>query len=141
MPKKRPTSQSLIALTSIVALSGCATMIHGTHQDISVKSNPADSTIVLDGKTVGTTPMKVSMSRKHPHTLMIKHPGYYIYKTEIKKSSSGAEDLGGLVGMGVDHMTGGAYNLVPSKVDATLLRKPLTGATVQNLGSQNKSGS
>lgn len=120
-PKAALTTLTLPAFTF---LGGCATIAHGSHENVSIKSEPSQAAVYVDGKKNGQTPEKVSMSRGKDHKVRIVKTGYYPFRTEVRKSSSGLTYLDGLPALGVDHLTGAAYNLVPNKIDAHLNLKP-----------------
>lgn len=124
-----------------LGLGGCATIAHGSHQDISIKSTPANAMVFIDGKEQGKTPEKVSLARRHPHTIKVVKPGYYPAITKINRTSSGATYFDGLLGQGVDHASGAAYALSPNKINAHLNLKPksMDNATASNVS--NDSGS
>jgi hypothetical protein len=119
----------LIALLGIAGqgLSGCATIIDGTRQKVSFSSNPSSAEVVVDGRSIGKTPLTEDLSKKETHTVRISLSGYHPYEmTIIKKVNSwvwGNIVLGGLIGLGVDALTGGLYELTPTQVNADLKLK------------------
>ena len=42
-------SQALLILSLLIALNGCATIMHGTTQDIEVTTDPAGADLLVDG--------------------------------------------------------------------------------------------
>jgi hypothetical protein len=40
-------------LPIIFVMTGCATIIHGTHQDLSFQSNPDGATVTVGGRVIG----------------------------------------------------------------------------------------
>ena len=77
-------SPTLAAAVAALALSGCASIQSGTTQQVKVSSNPAGATVyialkkdgVVTNKTaVGTSPLTVTLSRKHG-ALFVEKEGY-----------------------------------------------------------------
>lgn len=103
---------------------GCGTIIHGTTQDVQIASNPDDAQIWIDGAKMGSTPTKLTLSRKHEHILLIKKDGFKDATVTIDNSTSawiiGNIIFGGIIGCGVDFITGGAYDLKPDRVDINM---------------------
>jgi len=101
-------------------LSGCATVIHGTRQDVGISSSPAGAEVWVDNVKMGETPVIAKLRRKDTHTVKLVLPGYQPYETTITRSVSGWVwgniAIGGLIGLGVDAISGGMYKLSPEQV-------------------------
>ncbi|MGN8160590.1 PEGA domain-containing protein [Salinisphaera sp. RV14] len=121
---------SLAIVTTVAGLSGCATVTHGTHQDVSVKSTPSKATVFVDGKQVGTTPMKATISRHAHQTVKLTHDGYQPYMVHFKHHVSvvtgGNVLVGGLLGGALDAADGANGYNTPKKLDVQLV--PLSSA-------------
>ena len=102
------------------ALSACATIIHGTRQDVGISSSPTGAEVWVDNIKMGETPVVAKLRRKDSHTVKLVLPGYQPYETAITRSVSGWVwgniAIGGLIGLGVDAMSGGMYKLKPEHV-------------------------
>ncbi len=118
----------LFALAFIVIVSllggGCASIVKGTTQPIPVSSDPTGADVKLDGNRVGQTPMTVEVKRKSDHLLTIEKSGYQPESVAITRNVGGAVFgnilAGGLVGWGVDAISGAQYNLTPATINITL---------------------
>lgn len=68
--------------------------------------------------------MSLSLERKRSHTLMFSVPGYYNEQVTLNRTVSGAVAgnilAGGLIGWGVDALSGGQYKLMPETVHVVL---------------------
>jgi len=108
-------------------LMGCATIIHGTTQEIHFDSTPSGATASVGSQTV-TTPGQLSLQRDRSYDVAFEKPGYLPAHTHVGQSASGAVWgnilLGGLIGLCVDYSNGAAYNLEPETVSATLVADP-----------------
>jgi len=116
--------KALMLLTFCVSLTSCASCINGTTQSIAVSSSPSGASVYVDGANMGTTPTKVEVKRKHDHVLTITKPGYGQEEVILTHVFSGAVAgnliAGGVIGWGVDAMTGAQYRMVPEQVSVTL---------------------
>lgn len=120
----------LLAGVTIAAFAtGCASILHGTLQPMSISSTPTGANVTVDGTSSGSTPMTASLSRKHEHTVKIEMQGYKPMEVKLNKGIDGwfwgNLLLGGLVGMIIDGSTGAMYKLSPSQIDATLKQEGL----------------
>lgn len=121
-------TRALLALTGLVILAvvvfGCATIMHGTSQEIGIQSKPTGATVTIDNKEYGTTPVVAKLSRKDHHTVHLTLDGYQPFDATITRSTSGWVwgniVFGGLIGLAVDAITGGLYKLKPEQVEAEL---------------------
>jgi len=115
-------------LTSIAAFAilggGCASIVKGTTQAIPVSSDPTGADVKLDGNKVGQTPMKIDVKRKSDHLLTIEKTGYQVESVAITRNIGGAVFgniiAGGLIGWGVDAISGAQWNLTPSTINIAL---------------------
>jgi hypothetical protein len=105
-------------------MSGCATIIHGTTQEIPVTSEPPGALVATTGDLKVTTPGTLELKRKTGHVLTVTKDGYKPETVKLESVLSGAVAgnilLGGLIGWGVDVATGGDSRLVPESVHAIL---------------------
>ena len=115
---------ALLILSLLAISSGCATIIHGTTQDIGITTDPSDANLLVDGTERYKSPAKVTMKRKDDHMVEVSKDGYQKETINIKSVMSGvvAGNLlaGGLIGIGVDALSGGASRLVPESFDIRL---------------------
>lgn len=115
---------SFMVLIFAVGIFSCATIIHGTTQDVGISSNPTGAAVTIDGKPYGTAPVTASLSRKDNHVVKIELEGFMPYETTVTRSVSGwiAGNIlfGGLIGLAVDAISGGMYKLTPEQVQAEL---------------------
>lgn len=116
-----------LALGGIVvaaAVYACATIMHGSSQEVGIGSTPTGAKVSVDGREYGKTPTVAKLSRKDHHTVRIEMEGYEPYEmTLVRKTSGwvwGNIVFGGLIGLAVDAISGGLYKIEPAQVQATL---------------------
>ena len=120
-------------LAAAIALScaGCASVTRGTTENISISSTPAGATAEITGLDVPTacvTPCVVQAKRSADITVTVNKEGYEPQIIPLTKEvpPTGAAGfagnvlLGGVVGMGVDAVTGAALDHKPNPVIVTL---------------------
>lgn len=117
----------LLLLSACFVLTGCATIVKGTTQVIPVSSDPTGARVTVDSSPAGTTPTTVTLSRKQNHMVVIEKEGFAPESVAVTKSMGGAVAgniiAGGLIGWGVDAMTGAQYNLAPNTINVRLSNK------------------
>ena len=128
-----PNVRSAGVLIAALTLGACASIIHGTHQDVGISSDPTGASVTVDGHLEGKTPYVASLRRKDNHVVRIELPGYKPFETTVTRSVSGWVwgniVFGGLIGLAVDAISGGLYKLTPEQVSATLLAKSASVTT------------
>jgi len=121
----------LIAATfsfALLAVGGCASVIHESKQSVTIKSEPPGATLTIDNRTF-TTPAIVALKGKSEYPFTLTAQGY---KPAIGKVDSefrvwsvvlgNIVNLTGLIGVGVDVWgTGAAYEL---QKDNTITLEP-----------------
>jgi uncharacterized protein YceK len=117
----------IILLAAVLLLSGCTTVIKGTTQTVPVNSDPSGAEIVVNNRTVGTTPAEIELKRKRDHQITLQLDGYEPATVAVLKSVGGAVwgniIAGGLIGWGVDATSGAQYNLRPETVYVRLRKQ------------------
>ena len=140
--KLTATRVALIAL-SIVLTSGCATIVKGTTQGVSISSDPPGADVNVDGAFVGQTPLSVEMERKRDHLVTIERSGYESRTVPVVKSVGGAVWgnvlAGGLIGWGVDATSGAQYDLSPATISVRLIESDSNEAQETQQNNDNAS--
>jgi uncharacterized protein YceK len=129
--------QSVVLGALATLLAGCATIMHGTDQDIGFSSSPTNARIVVDNQPRGVTPAVVKLSRKDNHIVRMELDGYQPFEATLTHSVSGWVwgniVFGGVIGLAVDAMTGGLYAIQQNQVAGTLAQ-----ANVMQQGAPKK---
>lgn len=116
--------KSLAIVAAVLALSACASIMHGTSQDVGISSSPTGATVTVDSLTPGKTPYIAHLRRKDNHIVKLALDGYAPAEMTLTRKTSGWVwgniVFGGIIGLAVDAMTGGLYNLTPEQLSATL---------------------
>jgi hypothetical protein len=121
----------LLAAAIVAPCLGCASATRGTTDSISIASTPPGATADvsgLDNPTACVTPCVVQVKRNADITVSINKPGYEPQVIPLTKEVAGAGAagfagnvlVGGVVGMGVDAVTGAAMDHKPNPVTVTL---------------------
>src|SRR5438046_9599243 len=106
------------ALGIATALSSCATVIRGVHEDLKVVSNPSGADVTLSTGERGVTPATFVKRRRNNLQVTVSKPGYYSQTVTVrsKASTTGAAETAGnlaTVGVGVAGDAGtAAWNCV-----------------------------
>lgn len=121
----------------VLVLWGCATIMHGTTQSVGISSSPTGAAVSVDNLNLGITPLFAKLKRGDDHIVTIEMTGYQKAQLTITKSVSGWVwgniIFGGLIGLAVDAITGGLYNLSPEQLNAEL-KKEGSSAILSNDG-------
>jgi outer membrane lipoprotein SlyB len=117
----------VLAVAAAALLSGCGSIMHGGSQDIGVSSSPTNAEVSIDGLIKGRTPVIANLSRKDNHIVKLALPGFAPAELTLTRSVSGWVwgnlVFGGLIGLGVDAISGGLYKLSPEQLSGALAKE------------------
>lgn len=133
------------AVLIAVSLSGgCATITRGTTEVLVVETEPpgADVRISPDGERC-STPCGVTLKRKGDYIVHIERDGFEPLAVNVHPEVAGAGAagmagnvlVGGLIGAGVDAVTGATKRLSPNPIRVNLVRRS-TAAGSSDLASR-----
>ena len=130
----------IVAAAALCSLSACASIVHGSKQDVSFSSSPTGATVFVDNQELGVTPVTLKLTRKDHHFVRLEMAGYLPYETMLTRGVSGwvwgNVVVGGIPGLAIDAITGALYRLTPETVEATLVPRrsslaPASGDALQ----------
>lgn len=113
----------------LLSLGACASVTRGTKDAWQISSDPSGAKVeTSNGFFCAATPCAIKMSRKSEFVATITKPGYKTATVTVthQTATSGAVGMagnvlvGGLIGIGVDAMTGATQDLVPNPAHVTL---------------------
>jgi len=117
----------ILAISTAMAaftLSGCATVVNGTHQDLVLTTIPDGSTMTVTGGESCTSPCKIKLKRRNPVRVDIAHAGfkptYVLVRSKAGGATVGNVLAGGLIGIVVDSSNGSNNFLSPNPVKVKL---------------------
>ncbi len=136
--KPRATNAWVLALVGLMGggalallVASCATIMHGTTQQVSISSTPSSAKVLVDRVPTGDTPVICKLSRNSSHVVRLELDGYVPYEMTISKKVSGWVwgnlVFGGLIGLAVDAVSGGLYQLSPEQVQAEMKKQGVAG--------------
>ena len=107
------------------ALGGCATVVHGVHQDVQFNSEPGGATIRLAQGGTCVTPCEIEMHRGRDSMVTYTLEGFEPVSVYIRSKLNGAIAgniiAGGLIGGIVDGANGASNSLHPNPVFVRLV--------------------
>ena len=114
---------SLLMLT-IVSFNSCATLFGPKSHSLSVNSNPDKADVYVNGKRMGTTPVKLKLDPQKTYSVEYRKDGYKSI-TKIVKGKVGVkwivlDILGGFVPVIVDAATGNWYEFEKEIINGNL---------------------
>ncbi|MBL8575492.1 MAG: translation initiation factor 2 [Hyphomicrobiaceae bacterium] len=118
----------LAILCAALALAGCATVTRGTTNQIQIHSEPSGASARTSLGHTCQTPCTLSVNRKDEFTVVFTLDGYQQQEIQVKTQIAGAGAagfagnviVGGVVGMGVDAVTGSTLEHTPNPVLARM---------------------
>jgi len=93
----------------VVTINGCATLFGDKEKNFSLKSEPPDADVYLDGNRLGTTPVTVRLSNHATHVFVFRRSGYREATCILSRSTDAGwvilDILGGIIPIGIDAAT------------------------------------
>jgi len=122
-------SLCLLIIAISLLFTSCATIMTGTDQKLSFNSNVPNAKVYIDGQYRGTTPIILSLKTKDSHDIRIEAPGFAPYSNVIQKRVTGWVwgniIFGGIIGVGIDVITGGLYVFNQDNITGSLVKVPV----------------
>lgn len=124
----------MIMVLAALWFSGCATVTRGTKDTLIVESDPAGAEVRLSTGQTGKTPTSFKLPRGESLVVTIAKEGYETVMVNVNSQVVGAGAagmagnvlVGGLIGAGVDALSGAMKDLKPNPVSVKLVRVPET---------------
>jgi hypothetical protein len=122
-------SRALFVSAGVLSLGACATVTRGSTDAWEITSDPSGAKVeTSNGYQCPATPCAIKMSRKSEFTATITKPGYKPATVTVTHTTSGAGAagvagnvlVGGIIGIGVDAVTGASQDLVPNPAHVIL---------------------
>ena len=104
--------------------TGCATIVSGTKQELSFKSNPEGAEVIVNGTSVGVTPLTVKVKRKQGTQIVVRKDGFqeqsFVLKHSMEPWFWGNILIGGLFGSTTDFASGATVEYEQDQYYTTL---------------------
>ncbi|PYJ32046.1 MAG: hypothetical protein DME88_12550, partial [Verrucomicrobia bacterium] len=131
--------RSVLLCLPVVLITSCATITRGSHDKLTVLSEPSGAKVVLSSGEKGVTPTKFVKSRRDSFTVTVSKAGYVpqTVNVESKVSATGGTAMagnvivGGPIGAGVDAVSGAYNSLYPNPVSVRLVPRRKSAAAVE----------
>ena len=81
---KQALNSSLLACT--LFLGGCASVISGTSEPVTVDSSPQKAEVYIDCAMVGVTPLTLKLEKNKKDSIMVKKDGFKTQSRELTKA-------------------------------------------------------
>jgi PEGA domain len=127
----KPKSLSLTALAGAFLLSSCASIINGTHQTVSITTDPPGANVQIGGEQY-ISPVDASLARNRGYQIVASKPGYQTQTAQVESSFSAITILDTVfwIPWVVDLADGAAWKLDPETIQIHL--QPATEVGLRN---------
>lgn len=119
---------AMFLISLMICLSvHCASIISGKYQTVTFNSEPQGAKVIVNGRTLGTTPLTMALERTSKQTLSFEKEGYDTLTMPLTTTLNGwfwgNIVIGGLLGSTTDGLTGAVHEYSPSAYHVTLKPK------------------
>ena len=129
-------------LMFLFALVGCASIMHGTSQEITFQSSPEDVTVTVNGRVIGKTPITSRLDKESGQAVVFSKDGYKPVTMELATTLDpwfwGNIVLGGFIGSTTDGINGSVHQYSPSQYFVTLTPQGISSVENATLKSQRE---
>lgn len=106
-----------LAATAALCLSGCATIVRGTEQQVSINTNPNGAEVQLSNGQSCKSPCAITAKRDQSLQITVNKEGCQTQTASmVPQLAGGGVMLGGLI----DYGTGAVYDLQPNPLTISL---------------------
>jgi PEGA domain len=112
----------VLVLAVVLCSSGCATIFHGSNQNVTLESEPSGANVRV-GPYKGITPYTISMPKGKDYPIEYSKDEYQSASTALQKSFDGIGALNILFfpGFIIDLATGAMFRYDPDRYHETLM--------------------
>ncbi|HSC75389.1 MAG TPA: PEGA domain-containing protein [Pseudomonadales bacterium] len=110
-----------LAVGFTIALSGCASIVSGSKQKITIDSYPQGAEVLIAGRSSGVTPLTIDVSRtpEEVKDITVKKEGYKPAQVKLTSKLNpwfwGNIVIGGVFGSSTDSSTGAKNDYEPGQ--------------------------
>lgn len=121
--------KTLAAMAAFLLLTSCGTMFGQNGGDMMITSEPTGARIALDGANLGRTPQQIHVKQSAKGRVTVTLEGYAAMTRKISTTFNGPVLLNvflgylGLVGIGIDAMSGNVTNWDESTMHFSLQKE------------------
>ena len=114
----------------MIVLNGCATVLRGKHQEITVTSTPLGAEVIVNHLPAGKTPTVVHLKRGETHTIQVELEGFPTQTKNLGPIRDNYMLLNclapgiGMLGLAIDLIDGAAYKFHPDVVHVNFHNDP-----------------
>jgi len=132
----------LSCLLFLFVLEGCASIMHGTSQEMTFQSSPEEVTVTVTGRVIGKTPVTSRLDKKSGQSVVFSKDGYKPVTMELTTTLDpwfwGNIVLGGFIGSTTDGINGSVNEYSPSQYFVTLTPEGVSSIESSTLKSQRE---
>lgn len=125
--------KNVIAVVLLAACTlSCSTIIKGASQTITVSSEPSNAEVLIDGNSMGKTPLSVNLKKNQYTTITVKKPGFNSQIKQMQKSYDPITLLNVFWDLSTtDFISGAAYEYQPNMYHFTLEQEEAAATEVK----------
>lgn len=122
----------ILTLSLLLLLTACASVTRGTREEFVIESQPEGAKAILSSGQTCITPCTLKLKRKHSFSVRIEKDGFMPADAAIDSHVAAAGVvgfagnvlIGGIVGAGVDIVSGATKGLAPNPLTIALAPAP-----------------
>lgn len=114
----------ILLVLNVVLFASCSTIFKGTSQSITFSSEPPGAEVLVDGISMGQTPVTIKLKKNKYDSLMLKKSGYVAATRPLDKSYDPLTLLNVFWDLSTtDLVSGAAFEYEPNQYHFTLIKE------------------
>lgn len=106
---------TIAASIFVLTMGGCVSIIKGADQTVTFTSEPSNAEVLVDGLSMGKTPLTVSLKKNKYSSILIKKDGYRSQSRPLEKKYDALALLNVFWDLSTtDMISGAAYEYQPN---------------------------
>lgn len=141
---KQHTYLFLLIIAALALVAGCATIVTGSSQSLTINTTPSGATVTLNGNNLGVTPLSVDVKRPETERSVFRFEkaGYKPLELPIDRSMNtwwlGNIITGGVFGSTTDYASGAMYEYQPNLIQVTLEPEQMSSKDKEQFMAENE---
>lgn len=132
----------IIGVLIVLSISGCATIIDGDVQTVTINSEPSKAKVVMNGMPMGDTPLTINVKRSKTTVVQLRKEGYHDQQVQLQTRFNKITLLnfssGGAYGFTTDYATDSMVEFDPSAYLVTLEPNKETQLAQSHVGNDKR---
>lgn len=120
--------KKVLLVVFVLNIVGCATVIKGTDQNVTFRTEPEGAQVTVSGRVLGRTPLTANIEKGKHQSFIFEKEGYKTFTGQLSTSTEGVTFIAVLAGLSgffsttTDSTTGAMHQFSPDQYYINLVK-------------------